>query len=594
MPTMDRDSLLERLRGIEWDDFEVKAAQGGVPQTAYTTVSAFANTAGGWLVFGVEEARKGFHVLGVADPDSLQNDFLGTCRSTQKFSRPVEARPHHFVIDEHSVLAFYIAPARRFDKPVRVRVKKAWETYIRVGARDEKCSAEQEARFLRDASVETFDTLTLPSATVAALDGDTLRWTRAIYAERHPARPLSELSDRDFLDELGLIRDGMLTHAAALLFGSQKLISAIEPAGILDFRLVRQRWSQESPAHRFDDRFLSELNVLETLRALIGRFLQLVPNPFAIDPTTMQRQAHPPEYPALREALVNLLVHQDYSDTHRTARILWYSDRTIFDNPGDSFVSLAEMLDGGASDLRNPRLARLMRQIGFAEQAGTGIPAIVRTWRDVGRVPPTIDNDPGRKTYQLVLGWDVIVKREDRFWKEKIGASVSPGEARILQWLQRVGVADRLHARFATGEPARKTWEMVDHLLVNCLVERADDGDQIRLSESIQQLLDGMDGGPVGATPEVTPEVAPEVAPEVTPEVMRLLAALDGEMGRKELQSALGLKDEKHFRQRYQQPAMVQGLIEMTIPDKPRSSRQRYRLTETGRALVAETRGASS
>ncbi len=47
---------------------------------------------------------------------------------------------------------------------------------------------------------------------------------------------------------------------------------------------------------------------------------------------------------------------------------------------------------------------------------------------------------------------------------------------------------------------------------------------------------------------------------------------------------ALGLKDEKHFRQHYQQAAMALGLIEMTIPDKPRSRLQRYQLTEAGQA----------
>lgn len=84
--------------------------------------------------------------------------------------------------------------------------------------------------------------------------------------------------------------------------------------------------------------------------------------------------------------------------------------------------------------------------------------------------------------------------------------------------------------------------------------------------------------------PEVTPEVAPEVTPEVTPEVERLLHVVDGEMSGKEMMAALGLRDEKHFRLRYRQAAMDRGLIEMTLPEKPNSRMQRYRLTEAGRA----------
>ena len=79
------------------------------------------------------------------------------------------------------------------------------------------------------------------------------------------------------------------------------------------------------------------------------------------------------------------------------------------------------------------------------------------------------------------------------------------------------------------------------------------------------------------ATPEVTQEVTPEVAPEV-----RLLLVLVGEMTRQQLQQALGLKDDEHFRKAYLQPALDAGLIEMTIPDKPRSSKQKYRLTAEG------------
>lgn len=87
-------------------------------------------------------------------------------------------------------------------------------------------------------------------------------------------------------------------------------------------------------------------------------------------------------------------------------------------------------------------------------------------------------------------------------------------------------------------------------------------------------------------TDPVADPVAGEVTGEVTGEVQRLLGALEGEMQRRELQAALGLKHENHFREAYLVPALDAGLVEMTIPDKPRSSKQKYRLTQDGRALV--------
>jgi Fic family protein len=80
---------------------------------------------------------------------------------------------------------------------------------------------------------------------------------------------------------------------------------------------------------------------------------------------------------------------------------------------------------------------------------------------------------------------------------------------------------------------------------------------------------------------------APQVTPQVTPQVGELLVAIQGEMGREALQSALGLSDRKSFRARYLKPALADGLIEMTIPDRPNSRLQQYRLTDKGRQWLA-------
>ena len=83
----------------------------------------------------------------------------------------------------------------------------------------------------------------------------------------------------------------------------------------------------------------------------------------------------------------------------------------------------------------------------------------------------------------------------------------------------------------------------------------------------------------------------PQVAPQVTPQVERLLETLVSDMSRDHLQKALGLQDRKSFRALYLAPALAAGLIEMTIPEKPNSRLQKYRLAGLGRVWLSQRGG---
>ncbi len=78
----------------------------------------------------------------------------------------------------------------------------------------------------------------------------------------------------------------------------------------------------------------------------------------------------------------------------------------------------------------------------------------------------------------------------------------------------------------------------------------------------------------------------PQVTPQVSPQVAAVLKAALTSCRREQLQAASGLKDREHFRRQYLLPLLGAGLIEMTIPDKPRSSLQQYRTTAAGRAVL--------
>lgn len=90
--------------------------------------------------------------------------------------------------------------------------------------------------------------------------------------------------------------------------------------------------------------------------------------------------------------------------------------------------------------------------------------------------------------------------------------------------------------------------------------------------------------------------VTPEVTPEVTAEVDRLISIVPGgnPVTATELMGLLALRDPKHFRKTYLKPALDAGLLEMTLPDKPRSSRQRYRLSAAGHRYRSRSKLPSS
>ena len=77
-------------------------------------------------------------------------------------------------------------------------------------------------------------------------------------------------------------------------------------------------------------------------------------------------------------------------------------------------------------------------------------------------------------------------------------------------------------------------------------------------------------------------------------EIRRLIGAIVSEMTRHKIQNVLELKHEDHFRKAYLLPALEANLIEMTIPGKPKSSKQRYRLTPSSKTIRARSIGSDS
>ncbi|MBF2759015.1 MAG: putative DNA binding domain-containing protein [Ectothiorhodospiraceae bacterium AqS1] len=573
---MTRDELLSRLNGFEWNDFECKRDRGGVSEDAYKTVSAFANTAGGWLVFGVSEKEDRLHVSGVEKPDSVQNDFLTVLRSGQKLNRIINVKPKKYEIEGKNIFAFYIPQAERIDKPVYLGGDLR-ESYIRRGAGDERCTQGEIERFVRDASQERFDSVALSGIPVErCFHLKTVEWYQKRFERHNSGHP--EITDPiEFLLNWNFIAeddDGMRpTRAGVLLFGEGRYVRQILPRPVLDYQRIDTAFERWSVEQRWNDRSVFEENIFQTWQGLVALYMRIAEHPFSLDPATLRRNDDPPDFVAFREAAINMLIHQDYGDHCRKASVRLFTDRTIFWNPGDAFSTVAELLDPTEKELRNPSIVKAFRRIGLSDQAGTGIRTIFRNWHELGRVPPQLQNDKARKEFNLVLLNAPLTTEAMKRFHSVIDVELTQEQADVLALAlgrehdERISLTDIRGLGMSTIKQAR---EVADALI------------DLRLLQPVGETL----FEPPAALREQFSQMLDQSTPQVAPQVLVLLAKVSGEATRQELLVALGLRDRKHFGDTYLQPALEAGLLEMTIPDKPNSRNQRYRLTDLGRAFL--------
>lgn len=500
------------LQGGEWSQTEFKAARQGLPKSVFETVSAFANTSGGWLVLGIVQNGEAFEIEGVNEPDRLQNDLLSVLHADAKLSHDVDVREHRYEHDGRVVLAFHVAENPRSRKPVYLDGDLR-RSFLRKGGGDYRAQPADIERMLRDASADRWDGQPFTRVDLEeALHPASLRWYRQRFHTANPGFDPDQ-PDLDFLYDWGyLLRDGaarLPTRACIALFGSLRGIRNLLPRPILDVQFLGYASDEDLPTTRWIDRLVCEENILQSWQQLLAKYLFFMPRTFRdIDPATLERRDAPAGFRVFREAAINLLTHQDYGDHSRKAVIQFHTDGIRLWNPGDIYGDASRLLEPGEKEVRNPAIAMALRRINLCEQAGTGMRMMQREWQALGHGAPRIDNDRARKAYGMFL-------------------------------------------------PERTRLE-------------------------------------VATTPEVAPEVTGEVTAEVTAEVRRLIEVATGEMSRLELRLALALRHDEHFRLAYLKPALDAGLLEMTQPDKPRSSRQRYRLSEAGRRLQSRSKPPSS
>lgn len=466
-------SLIRRQKA-EGQALEVKAAEKGCPQKLYDTLSSFSNQdTGGTIVFGLDE-KHGFALVGVYDLQDLQKNVTEQCNQMEP---PVRAVFTTAEIDGKNICSAEIPGVDFSERPCYYQGKgKVKGSYIRVGDADlpmtdyELYSYEAFRKHLHD------DERPIERSSMSTLD--TMQVQNYLLQKKLERPGFAQLPEDQALEMLNVTRNGVPTLAAVMNF-------CVYPQGYLPqlaITAVVVPGTEIGQHDGVDSRFLDNKRIEGTIKTMVEDAITFCKRNMKIqtiiDPETGRRKDRT-EYPveAIREAVLNALIHRDYSHlTEGTpVQINFFTNRLEIHSPGSLYGRMTvEQLGHARPDLRNPALAVMTEVLVGAENRYSGIPTIRR--------------------------------------------------------------------------------EMAAHNLPEPVFEN-------RRNEFVVILHNGTDAAPVQKKAE-----------EVT-----LLEYCREPRGRKEIAQFLKLKTASYAMDRYIRPLLEEGKLEMTIPEKPKSTHQKYR-----------------
>lgn len=382
---------LDKLRALpaetEWLDFK-EAKQNFDLDDLGKYVSALANEANlcnrpcGWLVLGVKDRR---------DPVTLMRPIVGSAfklgaaalnelkMHVAQHTSPVvsairaEGLPHVDCAHGSRVLMLGIPPAPR-GMPVR------WKGHM-YGRAGESLVALDEAKYetIRTQVALLDWTAQCVSGDLSLLDEQSIRQARALYAQKHPRRAVEAAgwADERFLAELRLLREGSLTRAALLMFGKPESASRLgDIAPRITWKLMDAKGVEVDYTH-------FKLPLIEAIDGVASKIrlhtVRILP-PGQLAPLEM------PSYDGwvIREALLNCVAHQDYTQGGRVIVTEW-PDALWFSNEGRFIPGSIETVLANQSPIhryRNPCLADAMVELGLIDTIGSGIRRMFRTQRE--------------------------------------------------------------------------------------------------------------------------------------------------------------------------------------------------------------------
>ena len=403
---MTKEDLLEKLELLqklkcESNILEIKSAESGCPKHLYDTLSSFSNQdEGGTIIFGVDE-KQNYKEVGVYDPQDIQKKINEQCLQMDPIVRPlltvVEKDDKFFVSAE-------IPGVDIIERPVYYQGKgRVKGSYIRIGDSDEPMTEYEVYSYEAYRRKYQDDVRTVARATFASLNKELLDEYVRLLKKGKPH--LAAIPDEEVYELMSIKRGEELTISTVLNFSlfpqayfPQLCIIAIvvpgNEVGVLGIH-----------GERFLDNQRIEGNISEMLEGAMQFIIRNMRVKTIISSETGKREDRT-DYPipAIREAVLNALVHRDYSihTEGMPIQIIMFEDRIEIRNPGGIYGRIkVDQLGKVQPDTRNPVLASELEVLKITENRYSGIPTIRRTMAEYNLSEPEFMEERGSFVVKL-------------------------------------------------------------------------------------------------------------------------------------------------------------------------------------------------
>lgn len=406
----------------ELDDVEVKAAHLGTPSKLYDSFSALANrTGGGVLLFGLDE-KQSFAIVGVYDANLLVAAV--TNKATDEMEPPLRLHFAVAEIDGNSVVGAEVPEVLLEQKPCYYKAAGLQHgSYIRVGGTDRPMTEYEIFGYISNRQQQEHDRTIIADATLDDLDRgrlelylDTLRATNpeAGYLNHPLEQVLKTL--RVIREDQGICRP---TLAGLLMFGIYP--QSFEPQLVITFvQFYGIREDEPVPTgERFLDNRKFEGPIPQMIEAAFRHILAAMRKSTLI---TGLYHYEIPEYPrdAIREALINAVVHRDYSPYASSSyiQVRLFADRLEIVSPGCLYGSVTVETLGDTQSTRNRYLMRMAEDLHLVENRGSGITTMLSEMRKASLEPPVFEDK--RNIFQVTFYNRHLLTEEIKVWLDSI------------------------------------------------------------------------------------------------------------------------------------------------------------------------------